>query len=397
MSARNIRRAANVVLLIYSLRLWAAHREDIPTNFPLPADYTIDYQVASAQRAGLNVSTVTGTTMNDVADKVFGDLVGTTMITGYGLPYHWQVAVTTDGIINAFSLPDGEIFVNGGLASLIETNQGLWAATLSHEVAHTARRHWVRKYLYKLYVAQLEAYWKARAAAGDKSANWALLGLAISSKIGEQKLSRELEHDADITGMMLMAKAGYHPDNEFALHHTIRLKTGDQSKFAAFFSTHPRWEARDQRDEKAYSEALAEYNRLWPDPVKSPGGLPPEVAFVGKPQSIEDKKSDAARITIPIYCRNETDAVTVILQFLKNKQPVVTTDQSVRNGKGELQVQRSYQCNDKTEAVPFEVRLSSSAVAKDNRKLSARAFVFSLTGKLLEESQQFDLRLPKAR
>ena len=82
-------------------------------------------------------------------------------------------------------------------------------------------------------MAQQEAYWKARAAAGDRSANWALVGLAIGSKIGRQKLSRELEHDADITGMMLMAQAGYHPDNEFALHHLIRLTTGDQLKFAA--------------------------------------------------------------------------------------------------------------------------------------------------------------------
>lgn len=114
-----------------------------------------------------------------------------------------------------------------------------------------------------------------RAAAGDKSANW-----SISAPIAEKKLSRELEHDADITGMLLMARAGYHPDNEFAVHHLLKAESGEQSKVAVFFSTHPRWETRDQRDDKTYLNALAEFNRLWPDASSSPGGTPPAVAFL---------------------------------------------------------------------------------------------------------------------
>src|SRR2546429_1932448 len=64
-----------------------------------------------------------------------------------------------------------------------------------------------------------------------------------------------------------------------SLHHILRATTGERSKFAAFFSTHPRWETRDQRDDRAYADALAEYGRSWPDPDASPGGKPPMVAF----------------------------------------------------------------------------------------------------------------------
>jgi hypothetical protein len=386
----------HIVLVIFlTLSLSASNRKDLPTDLPLPSDFNIDFQLASSQRARLNVSPVTGTEVNLAANKVFGDLVGTTMIAGYGLPYHWQLAVTNDRNINAGSLPDGEIIVYGGMASLLRTNQGLWAAVLSHEVAHTARRHAIREYQYRLYVAQQEAYWRARAAAGDKSANWALLGLTISANIGEKKLSRDLEHDADITGMMLMARAGYHPDNVFALHHLLRLETGDQSKFTAFFSTHPRWATRDQRDDKAYSDALAEYNRLWPDPAKSPGGAAPAVVFIGKPQSLEDKTTASARITIPMYCRNEADAVLVRLSFEKDNHAVLTADQAVRNDKGELQIQRPYQCGERSEATPFEASLISASVSKEDRKLRAHALVFNSSGALLEQSEEFDVHLPK--
>ena len=390
-----MRRLVLVVCLAFSLSLVAANRKEIPTDFPLPSDYSIDFQLASSQRSHLNISPAPESQVSAVANKVFGDLVGTTMISGYGLPYHWQLAVTNDQTINAGSLPDGEVVVYGGLASMLGNDPGLWAAVLSHEVAHTARRHAVREYQFRIYVAQQQDYWRARAAAGDKSANWALLGVTIGSKIAEKKLSRDLEHDADITGMMLMARAGYHPDNVFAMHHLIRLRTGDESKFAAFFSTHPRWETRDQRDDKAYSDALAEYTRLWPDPAQSPGGIAPTVAFIGKPESVEQKQLSQTRIQIPIYCRNTTGPVTVTVRFEKDGRPVPSSDDSSRDAKGNLQIQSSYQCVDRSESTPFEASLSAGSIPGQDHKLKAQALISS-NGRLLEESPEFEVHVPKS-
>jgi predicted Zn-dependent protease len=180
------------------------------------------------------------------------------------LPYRWTFAIVDTPVVNAGSLYDGGVTANRGLSRLIGANRGLWAAVLSHEVAHVARRHGIRQYLYHEYIQQQIRYWQMRSYYGDKSAGWTVLALRISGAIAEKKLSRDLEHDADAQGMLLMARAGYHPDYVFAMHHLLRINGGEQSKFGAFFSGHPRWETRDQRTEKAYSEALAEYNRLWP-------------------------------------------------------------------------------------------------------------------------------------
>jgi hypothetical protein len=117
-------------------------------------------------------------------------------------------------------------------------------------------------------------------------------------------MEREQEHEADQKGMLIMARAGYHPDFVFALHHLLLADTGEQSKFGAFFSGHPRWETRDQRSDRVYGDALAEFNRLWPDAVTSPGGKPPVVAFVGKPEVTEDKQTGMADVRVPLYCRN---------------------------------------------------------------------------------------------
>jgi hypothetical protein len=109
---------------------------------------------------------------------------------------------------------------------------------------------------------------------------------------------------------------------------------------------------------------------------------------------LEEKQASAARISIPMYCRNESDAVTVTLLFQKDGQPIPTSDQTVRNNKGELQVQDAYKCGERSEAAPFEVSLNSAAVPKEDHKLKARALV-SVNGNLLEASQEFEVHVPK--
>jgi len=230
----------------------------------LPTGFDIDFQLAAKARATIQSSiAVNSDAASQTGMEVFRSLVGTQMISGFGLPYRWSFEVVNSSSVNAFSLPDGETGSTTALARLVGTNRGLWAAVLSHEIAHTARRHWVTKYLYEDMLQRQIQYWQARARYGDKSANWVLLGLRISGPIAYKKLSRNLENDADVQGMLLMARAGYHPDYVFAMHHLLRLQVGEQSKFGAFFSDHPRWETRDQRTEKAYADALAEYMRLW--------------------------------------------------------------------------------------------------------------------------------------
>lgn len=363
----------------------------------LPSDFALDYQLGLSERGKIRGGSalLENTAYNEAGGTVFTKLIRNPSVVSMGLPYRWNFTIVDDGSVNAHSLPDGEVSVGSGLAKLIGTSPGLWSAVLSHETAHTARRHAVRKYLYNVYVAQQIQYYEARVRAGDSSANWSIVGLRIAAPIAAAKLSRNLEHDADIQGMMLMAREGYHPDYVFALHHLLRMTTGEQSKFGAFFSTHPRWETRDQRDDRAYVDALSEYNRLWPEPDASPGGKPPLVAFVGKPSAQENKHTKTADLSLPIYCRNAIEPLKFVIGFHKDNRPIQAIDAEHRNDRGEMVFSQDFQCSEKTEAVPIVVQLPATLVSKDDRKIKALVAVYSAEGAFLEEFKPFDVHFPK--
>lgn len=374
------------------------HRKaDLNETVPLPSDFSIDYQLGITERGSIRGSSslLENTEYNEAGTEVFSKFVGDPSVSSLRLPYRWNFTIINDGSVNAYSLPDGEVSVGSGLARLIGTNPGMWAAVLSHETAHVARRHWVRKYLYDLYVSAQINYYRARVQAGDNNANWSLVGLQIAAPIARANLSRNLEHDADIQGMMLMAREGYHPDYVFALHHLLRATTGDQSHFAAFFSSHPRWETRDQRDDRAYADALAEYNSIWPDPDRSPGGKPPLVVFVGKPTAQENRQGKTADLTLPIYCRNATEPLHFVILFRKGKHPILTADDQYRNDKGELVFRQECDCSEKTEASPVVVHLPAALVSKDDRKVEALVYVYSKEGTFLEEFKPLKVSFPK--
>jgi hypothetical protein len=366
-------------------------------DVPLPADYSLDYQLGIAERGQVHGSNtlLENTEYNQAGTAVFSKFLGDPSVASLGLPYRWNFTIVDNNAVNAYSLPDGEVSVGSGMAKLIGTNPGLWAAVLSHETAHVARRHGVRKYLYDVYIAAQLNYYQARVRAGDSNANWSIVGLRIAAPIARAKLSRNLEHDADVQGMMLMAREGYHPDFVFALHHLLRAATGDQSHFAAFFSSHPRWDTRDQREDRAYADALAEYNQRWPESAAAPGGVPPLVAFVGKPTTQENKQSKTADLSLPIYCRNATELLQLAILFRKDGRMVQASDQEHRTDKGELIFKQQFECSEKTEATPIVVHLPATLVSKENRKVQANVFVYSMEGKFVEEFKSIDVHLPK--
>jgi hypothetical protein len=277
------------------------------------------------------------------------------------------------------------------MANLLSSNPGLWAAVLSHEVSHTGLRHQVKTYLQQVYNQRMIEYYQAQVRAGVDGANWALLGFQIAAPIALRKIERNQEHAADQTGMMLMARAGYHPDFVFSLHHILRLQTGEQSKFVAFFSDHPRWETRDQRSESVYADALAEYNRLWPQSEQSPGGTPPPVAFLGPVTSIENKTEHTADVFVPLFCRNERQPVRLVTVFLKDGRVIKTgaADADI------LQFSQSVECPAQETSLPLRVHIPLETASGHDRKMDARLAVLASDGSALEISKQFKVTFPK--
>jgi len=364
----------------------------------LPPTFDIDFQFATTQRVQLGPQTeVSDDIAGRIGEDVFESLVKTQMISDFHLPYTWTFRLYDSSDVNAFCLTDGEVVAFTGLSRLIGTNRGLWAAVLAHEIAHVARRHAVRKALFHEYVEQQVRYWQMRARLGDKGAGWTALAVRIAGNLAEKKVSRDLEHDADIQGMLLMARAGYHPDNAFAMHHLLRINTPERSRIGTFFfSDHPRWESRDQRTERAYTDALAEYTRLWSRPDSSPGGVPPAVAFLGDVRGLENKGGSTGDLTLALSCRNVGSPVALVVHLTKGDgSPVRGIVSEYRDSTGNVAIHERASCLDKDAAVPTIVHIPNAIIPAQDRKLKAQVEVLGASDEVLERSRIFDVHFPK--
>lgn len=226
-----------------------------------------------------------------VGHQVFQQLLKspevTDAVTQAGGSLEWRFFLLSDQSVNAHSDAKGRVWVGGGLAQMLGEDRGLWAAVLSHEVAHVLLRH--------------------------PSRGLAVLHTAFPYVFG--KVLRDREHRADAVGMMLMARAGYHPDSLLALHHLLRAAYGERPGAVAFFGSHPRWQTREQRLESVQPQAVAAFQQAWPDAAASPGGPPPLVVFLGAPSVAPGSGPHTARIRVPLFCLNAKGPVTVAVKI----------------------------------------------------------------------------------
>jgi peptidase M48-like protein len=274
----------------------------IPTNFKL------DLETAARVRPQLLAQSIAATGRYANGRLVFDRLVGQVRAPA-DAKLAWELRIVADGQRNAFSSPDGTVYVENGLAQLAGPSTGLWAAILSHEIAHVVRRDWARRYLYQ---KSLQNGGGASIVLGDPglpSASWENSEKASADMA---RFCRRLEEEADHDGLMLMARAGYHPDFVPALHHLLHAQGAD-SPVGGLYAMHPCWEERDRELKRAYQEASIEFERRWPEWYASPGGDPPIVVFAEAP-TVKKTGSRDFEIRVPMRCQNLAGAVEVVLR-----------------------------------------------------------------------------------
>ena len=140
--------------------------------------------------------------------------------------------------INAFALPGGPTYFNRGMFIAART-EGEVAGVLAHELSHVLLRHGTAQ-------ATKATPYEIGTIAGQ------ILGAVIGGRTGQViaqgsqlgigaaflRFSRAYEHDADILGAQLMARAGYDPREMASMFRTIEQQAGGNGA-PEFLSSHP--------------------------------------------------------------------------------------------------------------------------------------------------------------
>jgi hypothetical protein len=318
--------SAYVVVAVFVSHFWCglASSQQTPAAPEVPAQFKLDMETAARLRPQLTAHSIAATGHYATGRLVFDTLVGQVQAPKIA-KFAWELRIVEDSQLNAYSSPDGTVYVESGLVQLAGPSTGLWAAILSHEIAHVVRRDWARRYLFQKY---LENGGGATISLGDPSlpsASW-----SDSEKASEDfgRFCRKMELDADREGLMLMARAGYHPDFVPALHHLLHARSSGPTT-ASLYAMHTGWEERDRELSRAYDSASIEFARRWREWYASPGGNPPVVVFAEEPR-VRKTGSRGWQIQIPMRCQNLAGAVEVVLRSNathgKTKHPDSSSD-----------------------------------------------------------------------
>jgi len=153
--------------------------------------------------------------------------------------YRWEYKLVEDNQVNAWCMPGGKIVVYTGLLPVTKSEDGL-AVVLGHELAHALLNHGQQGYSADI-IQQLGLVGISLGAqaAGLSNNSQTLLSLAYvigSTYGGTLPFNRSNESEADHYGLILMAIAGYNPDEAVPLWQRMDALG---SAGPEFLSTHP--------------------------------------------------------------------------------------------------------------------------------------------------------------
>jgi predicted Zn-dependent protease len=153
----------------------------------------------------------------------------------------YQITMLNSPAVNAFALPDGQLYVTRGLIALANDNSEL-ASVLAHEMAHVIARHAM------IRENQVRQAALVSRVATDLLSDPQLGALALAkSKIALTSFSRAQEFEADGIGVGISARAGFDPYGAerflTSMGLNAQLRTAQRShidpRAPDFLSSHP--------------------------------------------------------------------------------------------------------------------------------------------------------------
>lgn len=161
---------------------------------------------------------------------------------GYLKDYKWEYKLVDDKTVNAWCMPGGKIVFYTGILPIAKGEAGV-AAIMGHEVAHALANHGQQRMSAGM-LQQLGAVAGNVAIKDQQSLQVFNQAYGVGSNVlGMLPFSRSHETEADQIGLILMAIAGYNPDEAAELWKRMAANSGGQAP-PEFMSTHPSNESR---------------------------------------------------------------------------------------------------------------------------------------------------------
>jgi len=223
-----------------------------PTAFAQYSEFLKENKVVSGTADAKKVENV-GIKIKNAAEKYLASLGQ----TEYLKDYRWEYKLVQDPAVNAWCMPGGKIVVYTGILPITKTDDGL-ATVMGHEVSHALANHGAQR----MSASQLQSFGAAGVAlatssqSAEKQAIFQQAYGVTSNVAGMLPFSRAHETEADKIGLILMAIAGYNPDEAVTFWSRMSAASGGAAPME-FLSTHPSDATRIANLKKLIPEAKA--------------------------------------------------------------------------------------------------------------------------------------------
>jgi len=150
----------------------------------------------------------------------------------------WKFRILDVEELNAMALPGGFIYATRGLLQTMPDSQA--AFVLAHEIQHVERKHSVRQLEANLY-RQVGLAAAIQLLTGGRLSQGASNTLALANMVVANRYTQDMEREADLDGIRMMARAGSDPQGAVDALRTLQAHNkASLPKFVnALVGTHP--------------------------------------------------------------------------------------------------------------------------------------------------------------